>query len=438
MLSILPAFAIVASSFIPCSEPAWTAHVDPGNQIYPSMVLTMGTAKSLDADPDLLTDEERQKEEKVKAQTLGDPDGWVFVMLKAPEDNTKVRVTVRCDDVMEPSAFKGVLEKKGETYGVAPVIKWKYKELAKVRQAIPTNVVFTVKIGEEEEEEQVRVCTIHTINDCPYLHIEPIEGTDQATIHNMAFMFAGYVNEDHPWIDHLLRDALATRIVENFTGYQEGTEDAVFKQVYAIWNVLQQRGITYSDITRVSTRIDTIPSQHVRFLDESIEMKQANCVDGSVLLASALRKIGIEVFLFVTPNHCYIGFFTDPRREHMVGLETTLLGKADKGTFERTKALRALLDDERTFDEASFESFEGALDVGTKSLEADTAKMLAGEFQYMQVIISEARSQGIRPIPYLPPEKANVLPGLPAQEAGEQPAAEKKEEFRLDDLKIGK
>jgi hypothetical protein len=437
MWSILPAFAIVASSFIPCTEPVWTAHVDPGNQIYPSMVLTMGTAKSLEVDTDLLTDEEREKEEKVKAQTLGDPDGWVFITLKAPSDNAKVKVTVRCDDVMEPSTFKGVLEKQGETYGVAPVIKWKYKELAKVRQAIPTNVVFTVKLGDEEEEEHVRVCTIHTINDCPYLHIEPIEGTDQATIHNLAFMLAGYVNEDHPWIDHLLRDALATRIVENFTGYQEGTEDAVFKQVYSIWNVLQQRGITYSDISRVSTRIDTVPSQHVRFLDESIEMKQANCVDGSVLLASALRKIGIEVFLFVTPNHCYIGFFTDPRREHMVGLETTLLGKADKGTFEKTKALRALLDDEKTFDEASFESFEAALGAGTKSLEADTGKMLGGEFRYMQVIVSEARKQGIRAIPYFPPEKPLALPDLaPAPSAKEEVKNDVRDQ--LEKLKINK
>jgi hypothetical protein len=166
-------------------------------------------------------------------------------------------------------------------------------------------------------------------------------------------------------------------------------------------------------------------------------MKQANCVDGSVLLASALRKIGIEVFLFVTPNHCYIGFFTDPRREHMVGLETTLLGKADKGTFEKTKGLRALLDDEKTFDEASFESFEAALGVGTKNLEADTGKMLGGEFRYMQVIVSEARKQGIRAIPYFPPEKPLALPDLaPAPSAKEEVKNDVRDQ--LEKLKINK
>jgi hypothetical protein len=41
--------------------------------------------------------------------------------------------------------------------------------------------------------------------------------------------------------------------------------------------------------------------------------------------------------------------------------------------------------------------------------------MLDGEFQYVQVLIKEAREQGIRAIPYFPPEKATALPGKPAE-----------------------
>jgi hypothetical protein len=415
LFASLLAPALVAWSVGPATQPAWKAHVDPAGQVYPSMVLAMATAKPASEAPTEKSEKQAEVDEKVASQTLGDPEGWIYVTLTSPADQTPIKVTITCDDIMEPSTYKGVLAKKGEFYGVAPKIRWKYKDLAKVRQPIPANVVFSVKVGEAEAEEDVRVVTLHTVNDCPYLHVEIDEEKDEATVRNLAFMFAAYVNEDHPWIDALLREALATRIVENFTGYQLGKEDEVFKQVYAVWNVLQQRGITYSDITRTTVREATVPSQHVRFLDESIEMKQANCVDGSVLIASILRKIGIDVFLFITPNHCYVGFFTNKDRTNMVGLETTVLGTAKKEEFERTKHLRALIDDTRTFDEMSYQSFEAALAEGSKNLAEHTGKMLDGEFQYVQVLIKEAREQGIRAIPYFPPEKATALPGKPAE-----------------------
>jgi hypothetical protein len=138
----------------------------------------------------------------------------------------------------------------------------------------------------------------------------------------------------------------------------------------------------------------------------------------------------------LTPKHCYIGFFTDANREHMVGLETTMMGQARKEEFERTKKLRALLGDETTFDQASFASFDGALDTGTKSLEADIQKMIAGEFQYLQVLINEAREQGIKPIPYMRPEQKEFLPGMPGELTPEQRAEieRKAEEARQEEL----
>lgn len=428
--TMLPSLSIIALvSFLQApltlnAEPAWTAHVDPGDQIFPAMVLAMSAAKSKSAAPDPFTpDDQRAIEEEAATRTLGDPDGWVYVTLRAPADNTPVRVTISCPDVMETSTYKGVIPKGDKLYGIAPKIKWKYKDLARVRQPIPTNVVFKVKLGDGEEEEDVQVCTLHTINDCPFLHLAPNPDGEGFLAHNLSFTFAAYVNEDHPWVDLLLRDALNSGVIERFVGYQANTEEEVFRQVYAIWNVLQKRDITYSDITRVSSRAEMIPSQHVRFLDESIQMKQANCVDGSVLIASVLRKIGIDVFLMLTPRHCYIGFFTDAERKNMVGLETTMLGQARKCDFDRTAKLRALMLEAPSFDDVSFNSFNAALDTGTKALDEDIKKTLAGEFQYLQVIIKDIRDQGIRAIPYLPPDKADKLPS---------------ETLNLDDLRIKK
>ena len=56
--------------------------------------------------------------------------------------------------------------------------------------------------------------------------------------YDTSIFFAAYVNEENPMIDQLLREALNTRIVNRFLGYQSTAKGAVDKQVYALWNIL--------------------------------------------------------------------------------------------------------------------------------------------------------------------------------------------------------
>ena len=53
---------------------------------------------------------------------------------------------------------------------------------------------------------------------------------------------------------------------------------------------------------------------------------QANCVDGSVLLASILKKIEIHSYLVLVPGHCYLAFSLDEQGTKLVGVETTMIG----------------------------------------------------------------------------------------------------------------
>ena len=69
--------------------------------------------------------------------------------------------------------------------------------------------------------------------------------------YDTSIFFAAYVNEENPMIDHLLREALNTRIVNRFLGYQ-GSPEAVDNQVYALWNVLQKRNFRYSSVSNTS------------------------------------------------------------------------------------------------------------------------------------------------------------------------------------------
>ena len=58
--------------------------------------------------------------------------------------------------------------------------------------------------------------------------------TNGTKFHDTGIFFAAYVNEENPMIDKLLREALDTRIVNRFLGYQGGAE-VVDRQVYALW-----------------------------------------------------------------------------------------------------------------------------------------------------------------------------------------------------------
>jgi hypothetical protein len=98
---------------------------------------------------------------------------------------------------------------------------------------------------------------------------------------------------------------------------QSADPDEVMMQVFAIWNVLQRKGIKYSDISS-TTPSKFVVSQTVRFLDQSIDATQANCVDGSVLMASILQKIGINSHLVMVPGHCFLAFDTGKGKDDVI------------------------------------------------------------------------------------------------------------------------
>ena len=158
-------------------------------------------------------------------------------------------------------------------------------------------------------------------------------------------MFAAYVNEQHPFVDTVARESLDSNIVESFTGYQSGDPSEVYRQVYAVWHALSSRDLRYSNITTSVAQNRMVGSQHVRLIDQSINNAQANCVDGSVLMASLLRKIDIEPVLVLVPGHCYLAFALDDKGKVFVGLETTLLGASLDDAPKEIEGVEDVVDD---------------------------------------------------------------------------------------------
>jgi hypothetical protein len=246
------------------------------------------------------------------------------------------------------------------------------------------------------------------VNDCPF-GVSNGEETinDENFIAGSAalgWMFAAYVNENHPMLDKILKEALSTKIVNAFIHYQADDPAEVLKQVFAIWTALQKRGIQYSSTTTTPGGSDVVYSQYVRFVDQSVGNAQANCADGSVLFASILRKLSIKPFLVTVPGHMYIGFYTKPDKSEFVGLETTVIGsknasdEAKEGEPAALSALRGKLD-ESVRETLEWKTFARAIQIASADLETNKEKFDKGDPHFQMIDLEEARTEGIMPIP---------------------------------------
>ncbi len=362
-------------------------------QLFPSFIIaSASTTSNVSRD----TDEEGGEDEDGEAvATIGDRDGTLGIEIEAPEDNTKIEVSISADDWLNESTITAELPSAGQTYRVMPSLKYKFSALAKVTQTVPTTVTYRVKLNGKQLPERSETMVLHSINDCPYA-LRTDEG-----IQRIGVVYAAYVNEQHPFVDRILREALDTGVIDSFTGYQRGSDAEVLRQVYAVWDALSKRDIRYSSITKVAGVSETVYSQHVRLIDESINNGQANCVDGSVLIASILRKIDIEPILVMVPGHCYLAFALDKERTHIVALETTMIGNGATEEFEAIDELSELLDEE-TQESASYSSFCNAFHHGSNNLVECADKFESeDEPEYYELIpIAEARQRGVLPIAF--------------------------------------
>ena len=109
-----------------------------------------------------------------------------------------------------------------------PDILWNYDALRNNTQAEPITVSVEVQIKDREASQRVRTFSVRSINECLIGYNDK-----KNRFHNTGVLFAAYVNEDSPLIDKILREALNTRIVNRFMGYQNKRKDYVDKQVYA-------------------------------------------------------------------------------------------------------------------------------------------------------------------------------------------------------------
>lgn len=144
--------------------------------------------------------------------------------------------------------------------------------------------------------------------------------------------FGAWVTPNSPEVLRILRRAVELHAGQEFVGYQKGQADSVTAQVKAIFQALQEEGIKYvHSILAFGTGVGE-GAQRVRLPRESITYKSANCIDGTVLMASLLEAASLNPAIVLIPNHAFLGWQTQEGGKDWDYLETTMIGNS---TFEQ-------------------------------------------------------------------------------------------------------
>ncbi|GAB3897215.1 hypothetical protein GCM10028803_15470 [Larkinella knui] len=322
---------------------------------------------------------------KNKNYKLGDGDGNVSVLFHNPGLNTSVRVEVGATPFSDAAVFEGILQEPDKDYEVTPRIPWNFEKLRGLLQPTPVNFTVTTYIDNEKISHSTVVATMRSVNDCPYYWEDDETGTGDIDLN---YMYVAYINEDDPVVDEVLSQALQNDIVDGFDGYQTGDKKRVDDQVFSIWYALQKRGIRYSSIsTNSSTGISqNLYSQRIRTIDQTWNNRQANCVDGMVLMASVLRSIHIDPVLVLLADHCVLGYYRDAEHKDLACLETSMIGDVDLRkimSVRRRKASRKLFTEARQRAQRHYRSSKDSFDKDPR---------------YRFIVVADVRKSGIRPI----------------------------------------
>lgn len=355
----------------------WEPVVPMDRQIYPAYLVAMATT-------------DFYKDDGFPHAT--EAAGLIGFLIRDLKPNSKLKYSIKVPGLVDAS-YQETLPQGGAKVWLLRPLPWNFDALRKVKQPYSTQVILKLSINDGPPEERVVGVGVRSINEVLIGYRWREQGQPWKWQDTMLTL-AAFVNEDHPFIDSLLKEALDTRLIDAFDGYQSDDEQQILRQMLAVWTVLQRRGFRYSSITTSSAAKDHVRSQYVRFLDDSVKTAQSNCVDGSVLWASVLRKIGLRTYLVLVPGHCFLAVDVGSKgKSKIIGLETTMMGSVDLS--QPAPAGKS----------PSLDSFLAAVASGTKSFDACADKL--GDAlspyhvpnpDYQFVNIAEARRRHIVPI----------------------------------------
>jgi hypothetical protein len=145
---------------------------------------------------------------------------------------------------------------------------------------------------------------------------------------DLSAYFAAWVTPNAPAVTAVLREAAGLHPEGVIVGYQADAA-GVEAQVKAVFEALKAEGIVYvnSVLALGATKGEYL--QRVRLPRESLAMRSANCLDGTVLMASVLEAASLNPGLALVPGHAFLAWETAEGSGQWDYVETTMIGSHD-------------------------------------------------------------------------------------------------------------
>jgi hypothetical protein len=98
----------------------------------------------------------------------------------------------------------------------------------------------------------------------------------------------------------------------------------VRQQARAVFRALQQSRVSY--VTSIYT-FGNYPgeTQRIRLPHETLALNNANCIDVSVVFASAMENLGMQPVIVIVPGHAFTGVKLGPNSQDVLYLDLTVL-----------------------------------------------------------------------------------------------------------------
>lgn len=238
-------------------------------------------------------------------------DGLVAVVATDVPSGAALRAQVQTPGLHADAV--AVASSVGGAVTLRPRLAWDAAQMTALREPRPQRLRVVLENGDWRETRELDV-RLHPLDEAAYF---VRDGGAQV---DLSWIFAGYVDPFSPAVDALLADA---RKLD--PAFDATDADAPRRHLRVIWQVLAARGVRYDAADPALARGPSVWSQRVRSPVQVLRERRANCIDGSVLIASVLERLGLSARIALVPRHAFVGY---RRSGGSVWLETTLLGSA--------------------------------------------------------------------------------------------------------------